>query len=142
LIFAVTFAILNKSKILGGKSGIDVIVAMVVGLLGLQQPFLREFFAQLFPRLGVGIGVLLALIILVGLFTLGHEGVFNIIFASIAFIIFLIVIISSQAGYSYMAWPWWQEYGNVIIWGVILIGIIVAFWVGGSKGKEEKAAHS
>ncbi len=137
LIFAVTFAILNKSKILGGKSGIDVIVALSVGLLALQQEFLRRFFYELFPRLGMGIGVILALSILIGLFIVeGKENIYMIILGSIAFIVFLVVIISTQSGFSFNSWSWWSQWGNLVVWGVILIGIIVAFSL--TKKSEKK----
>lgn len=129
LIFAVTFAILNKSKILGGKSAIDMIVAVVLGLLALQQQFLNRFFVELFPRLGMGIGVILTLVILIGLFMVeGKENVYMIIMGSIAFIVFLVVILSTQSGFSFGGtMGWWNQWGNIIVWGVILIGIIVAF---------------
>jgi hypothetical protein len=127
LIFAITFAVLNKSKILGGRSGIDIIVALSIGLLALQQDFLRRFFAELFPRLGMGIGVLITLVILVGLFFGAGEHVWMIILGSVAFIVFLVVVISTQSGFSFGAWGWWSQWGNLVIWGFILIGIVVAF---------------
>lgn len=135
LIFAVTFAVLNKSKILGGKTGIDVIVALCIGLLALQQEFLRDFFSELFPRLGMGIGVLITLVILVGLFiTSKSENVWMIILGTAAAIVFFVVIISTQSGFSPGAWPWWSQWGNIVVWGFILIGIIVAFSLA-NKGK-------
>ena len=140
LIFAVTFAVLNKSGILGKRAAIDVIVAIVVGLLALQQDFLRRFFAELFPRLGMGIGVLIALLILVGLFiTEKGENVWMIILGSMAFIVFLVVILSAQGGFSWGASSWWSQYGNLVVWGFILIGIIVAFSLSNTfKDKDEK----
>lgn len=139
LIFAVTYAILNKSGILGRKAGIDTIVALVVGLLALQQDFLRRFFAELFPRLGMGIGVILALAILVGLFIVSdQENVYMIILGSIAFIVFLVVIISTQSGFSFTSWGWWSQWGNLVIWGFILIGIIVAFTLANQGEKKPK----
>lgn len=138
LIFAITFAVLSKSKILGGRSGIDIIVALCVGLLALQQEFLRRFFSELFPRLGMGIGVLITLLILVGLFiTEEGKGTWMIILGSIAFIVFLVVIISTQSGFSWGAWGWWSQWGNLVIWGFILVGIIVAFALT-TKFKEEQ----
>lgn len=138
LIFAITYAVLNKSGILGRRAGIDVIVAVVVGLLALQQEFLRRFFSELFPRLGMGIGVMIALIILVGMFIVGeHQNIWMIILGSIAFIVFLVVIISTQGGFSPLGWGWWQQWGNIVVWGVVLIGIIVAFSLA-NIGKEQK----
>lgn len=140
LIFAVTFAVLNKSGILGRKGGVDTIVSLVVGLLALQQEFLRRFFAELFPRLGVGIGVMLALIILVGLFIMGgqSQATWMIILGAVGFIVFLVVIISTQSGFSFNSWSWWSQWGNTVIWGVILIGILVSFALA-NKGQTREA---
>ena len=68
LIFSVVFGILASTNILGKQKGVNVIVSLVVGLLALRLGFVQLFFAQIFPRLGVGIGVILALLILAVLF--------------------------------------------------------------------------
>jgi hypothetical protein len=72
LIFAVVFAIIQKTKVLGGENrGVSAIIAASVGLLSLQFDFVSTFFATIFPRVGVGIGIMLALVILLGIF---YEG--------------------------------------------------------------------
>jgi len=68
LIFAVIFAILEKSKILGDNRMIGSIVAASVGLLSLQFDFVSEFFAVIFPRFGIGISIFIVLLIMVGFF--------------------------------------------------------------------------
>ena len=68
LLFAVVFAILEKSKILGGNKPIMSIVAASIGLLALQFDFVSEFFAVIFPRFGVGISIFLVLLIMIGFF--------------------------------------------------------------------------
>ncbi|MFH1248872.1 MAG: hypothetical protein V1660_01865 [archaeon] len=129
LLFAVIFAVLNKSKILGGKTGIDMIVALSVGLLALQQQFMQRFFAELFPRLGMGVGVMLTLMILVGLFIVKdkNENIWMTILGSVAAIVFFVVILSTQGGFSIGASSWWMQWGNIVVWGIVLVGIIVAF---------------
>ena len=67
LVFVVTFAILQKSKILGdGKAQIDAIVGFVVGLLliGLPQP--RNIIVNIMPWMAVGIAIILTFLILYG----------------------------------------------------------------------------
>ena len=64
LIFAVVYAILDKSKILGDNTTIGAIVAAAIGLLALQFDFVPEFFAVIFPRFGIGISIFIVLIII------------------------------------------------------------------------------
>ncbi|MCK4649748.1 hypothetical protein KAT36_00810 [Candidatus Pacearchaeota archaeon] len=69
LIFAVVFAILKKTGILGDENdGILAIIAVALGLLSLQFDFVSEFFAVIFPRFGIGLSIFLVLIILAGFF--------------------------------------------------------------------------
>lgn len=125
LVFAVVFAILNKSKILGSKAGVDTIVAAVVGLLALQWDFMPRFFAELFPRLGMGIGVLLALLILIGLFMHHGQNVWLIILGCIGFIVWLVVIIQTQTAFSFTSWTWWQQAKWPIVFLLVAIALIV-----------------
>jgi len=69
LIFAVVYAILEKSKILGPDNrGVWAIIAVSIGLLSLQFDFVSTFFAIIFPRFGVGLSVFLVLLIFIGFF--------------------------------------------------------------------------
>lgn len=69
LIFAVVFAILKKTKILGNENdGILAIISVAVGLLSLQFDVVSEFYAVIFPRFGVGLSIFLVLIIFIGFF--------------------------------------------------------------------------
>lgn len=130
LIFAVVFAILQKSRVLGAHRGIDAIVAISIGMLSLQWDFMPRFFSELFPRLGMAIAVLLSLIILVGLFiTKESRNVYYIILASVAFIIFIVMLSYTYGGFSFASNSWWQQWGGGIIALVVIIGIIVALVV-------------
>lgn len=74
LLFAVVFAVLNKSKILGENVAIEAIVAAAIGLLALQFDIVSNFFAVMFPRFGVGLAIFLGLILLFGLFFQKKDG--------------------------------------------------------------------
>ncbi len=74
LMFAVVFAILQKTKILGDNKTIEAIIAAAIGLLALQFDFVSEFFAVIFPRFGIGLAIFLVLIILLGFFITGENG--------------------------------------------------------------------
>jgi Zn-dependent protease with chaperone function len=68
LIFALVYGILTKTTILGNNKGINVVLAIAIGLMALQFNFVSYFFAEIFPRLGVGLAILLVMTVLLGAF--------------------------------------------------------------------------
>lgn len=138
LVFAVVYAILNRSKVLGAKPAIDTIVALAVSLLSLQWDFMPRFFAELFPRTAMGVAVLLVLLILVGLFA-QFEGsnAWNVLFAVAGFIIFIVVMLQTYGGFNWFSGnTWWYAHGIEVISGVIVVIIFAAIILGGKSHKE------
>ena len=68
LIFAMIFAILSRMQIFKENRAVNGIVALVVGLMALQFEFVPRFFSEVFPRLGVGLSIILVVLILTGMF--------------------------------------------------------------------------
>jgi hypothetical protein len=133
LIFAVVFAILEKSKVLSSldreNSIIEAIVSAAIGLLSLQFDFVSEFFAIIFPRFGVGLSIFLVLLIILGLFHKddGDKGVINKPLAAISWLVGVGVVIWALSA--------WDEWGNIggfggwfseYLWALIVLGIIIA----------------
>jgi len=94
LIFAIVFGILTKIKLFGAENkGLNAVVAIVVGLLSLQFSFVPIFFSEIFPRMGIGLSVILAVFILVGLFLPSQsETSSNWLMLAVGVIVFLVVI--------------------------------------------------
>jgi hypothetical protein len=70
VIFAVTFGILERLGLFGDQSrAINAVIGLSVGFLAIQSDFVSTFFAELFPKFGLGIAIILAAIIFVGMFT-------------------------------------------------------------------------
>jgi hypothetical protein len=66
LIFAVVYAILSKSGILQRNKGINTIVAASIGLLALQYDQVPLFFANVFPKFGILLSLVLVILLLMG----------------------------------------------------------------------------
>lgn len=67
LVFVLMFAILEKTKVLGdGKTQIDAIVALVLGLILIVTPGPRDMIVGILPWLAVGVAVILTFMILYG----------------------------------------------------------------------------
>lgn len=98
LIFALVFGILTKVKLFPDNKPINAVIAIAIGLLSLQFNFVPLFFSEIFPRLGVGLAVILALFILVGLF-LPQDYTKGNWFLLIVGIIVFVVVITKTFGY-------------------------------------------
>ena len=143
LIFAVVFGVLTATNVLSGNKGVNVLVALVIGLLALRLDFVPLFFAEVFPRLGVGLAVFLVLMILVGAFIpegKGRTAMFW-IFTGIGAVIAIIVLSGSFGAYG---WTDGFVDSDLIVWIVsiaLFIGVIVAVVV--SKGdKSDKSKEN
>lgn len=144
LIFAVVFGIISYMNLFKKNKGVQVIIAIVLGLLAIQADFFSDFLAAISPRLGVGIVILLVLLILTGLFIPEKsQGTVGWILMGVGVIIFLIVLGSSYKSLPFFgSGSFWGD--DLIAWLVLvglLIGVIVAVVVGSSNSKENKVAE-
>jgi Na+(H+)/acetate symporter ActP len=137
LIFAVMYAILEKSGILGDNKGIMVIVSISIGLLSLQFDFVPEFFAVIFPRFGVGISIFLALIIFIGFFWKQDE-------THGSWIGYVIGI--GIAIWALSSWDQWGRYGMGFggwfaenIWALLVLGVVIGMIVWMTRGEKKKS---
>ena len=142
LIFAVIYGILSSTNILGGNRGIQVIIAIVIGMMALQFTFVPELFRQIFPRLGVGLAVLVSLLILIGLFFTKEDMAKwgGYILMGVGFVIFIIII--AQAFENFGAFGGLSgDYAGWVILAVLFIGIIIAVASSGDS-EEDKSKHT
>ena len=135
LIFALVFGLLVKVNIFGTKQNpntwVNSIIALATALMALQFDIVSIFFAEIFPRFGVALSIILVILVLGGLFmpTNKDSNWFMVALAVVVFVIIGIVIFNSTAslgwgvggpGLSYM----WSKYGSVIIFAILVIAII------------------
>tara|TARA_Y100000310_G_scaffold197013_2_gene197107 strand:+ start:550 stop:1089 length:540 start_codon:yes stop_codon:yes gene_type:complete len=143
LIFALVFAILQKSKVLGDaekSKGINAVISLAVALLALQFDAVPFFFQILFPKLGIALSIILAAMILVGLFvdfndSSGKRTGASLILFSVGGILFIIILLQSFNDYSWWVGSWWQMNISAIVAGIILIVFIAVVINSGSTEK-------
>ena len=134
LIFAIIFAILEKTGILGENKFIMSVVSVAAGLLALQYDFVPEFFAVIFPRFGIGLSIFLVLLIMLGFF---YSEELN--KGKVAWIGWVVGIgvaiwaISSWDQWSGNFGGWFSEY----IWAIIILAALVAIIIVVGKGDED-----
>jgi hypothetical protein len=129
LIFAVVFAILKKTKILGeDNDGILAIIAVALGLLSLQFDFVSEFFAVVFPRFGIGLSLFLVLLIFVGFFMKKDND--EDMFKKMGWMGYLIGI--GVVIWALSEWDEWNNFGGFggwfseNIWALLILGGVIA----------------
>ena len=140
LIFSVVFGILASTNIIGKQKGVNVIVSIVIGLLAIRLGFVQLFFTQLFPSLGVGLAVILALLIMTGLFVNTREAKYWMYgIAGIAIIIWIIVVVNSFESVGWLGGygSYIGDYSGLIIGAVLLIGVIIAVVASKSEGSSD-----
>ena len=132
LIFSVVFGILSKINMFGAdKKGLNVVIAASVALLSLQFNFVTLFFSDIFPRLGVGLSVILAFFILVGLFLPSGPSNANFLLLGVGIITFLVVIGKSFGDFGYGTDLWYYISANLPwILGVVVVIAAVGAVVG------------
>ncbi|MEK6832494.1 MAG: hypothetical protein AABY32_00475 [Nanoarchaeota archaeon] len=147
LIFALVFGLLMKLNIFASKEnpnkGINVIIALTVAFMSLQFDMVSIFFAEIFPRFGVALSIILVILILGGLFMPRNteNNWFMVALAGVVFVIIGTVIYNSLQvfgwgvggpGLSYF----WSKYGALIIFAVLIMAIIAITL--GPKKRETK----
>ena len=130
LIFAIIFAILDKTKILGENKAIEAIIGIAVGLLALQFDIVSTFFADIFPKFGVGLALFLVLVIVLGFFTKKEDVNKNMKW--IGYVIGAFVVIWALSSWNFWGignttffWQIQQYLGWIILAGLIIFVIIM-----------------
>ena len=135
LIFALIYGILSNMKLLGENRGVHVIIALALGLLSLYGDYLPNFVASFAPSLAIGLSILLAAIILFGLFMGGDaklEWIKYVLFG-ISALVFIIVAYSSLNDTSFVGSWAWQQYAPAVIVLLVIAGLIAIVVSSGKK---------
>lgn len=137
LIFALVFGILTKLKLFEENKSINAIIAISVALMSIQFNFVSVFFSELFPRMGVGLSIILALIILLGLFIPDKGWVTYTIFG-VSGIIFLIVLIKTSSAVGWSSGYWWSSNWEYITVAIFILVLFALALTSGDKASSSK----
>lgn len=149
LIFALSYAILTKIKVLGESRGASLIIAIAIGLLSIQYVTVSTFFREIFSNFSIAVAVLLVAMILAGAFIEG-ESSYKWIFFGVGAFLFLIVVLTSLSDWKFVGSWWWSRYASTIIILIAVIGGVVAVVAkkggggegGGGGGGGGRGGHS
>lgn len=136
LIFAMVYGVLTQTKIFKeNRGGVNAIIALVVALMALQFDFVSTFFSEFFPRVGVGLVVILGALIILGLFT-GPKLGSGIMFG-LAGVIFLIVVFQSFGDLGTTGGNFLINYWPNLLVAALIIGAFIVI-IATSAPKKDK----
>lgn len=135
LIFSLVFGILSITKLFEQNKAVNGIIALVIGLMALQFELVPRFFAELFPRLGVGLGVILVVIILLGLFLPKANWVVYTLFG-VAAVVLIVVLYKTASGVGWEGGYWWTNNWELVAGGVFVL-IVIGTIIGASNPSKE-----
>jgi hypothetical protein len=138
IIFSMIFGILTKMKIFKESKAVNAIIALAVALMALQFGFVTNFFSQIFPRLGVGLAVILGVLIITGLFADPDSNLVNYVLLGIGVITIAIVIIQSAGALGWASGQWWQDNWQLVV-GAIVVFILIAIVIGANSNSKAPA---
>jgi hypothetical protein len=141
LIFALVFGVLTRTQIFKDNKMVNGIIALSVALMSLQFDFVPTFFSQIFPRVGIGLAIILGILIIVGLFIDTKSNVINYVLLGIGVIIIGLIVIQSAGALGWSSGEWWQENWQMVI-GAIFLLILVGLIIGtGSKSDKSTTTY-
>jgi len=137
LVFAIVFAIIEKTKLFGDeRKGVDVTVALIIGLLFITQTSLVNTLNSFLPKIALFIIIAVMVLILFGLFGASVEHGFRgilLLFGAIASLVAIYWGLSPSLGFQL---PYWIEYNWDIIVTLIIILIFIFIIAGSGKSKK------
>ena len=140
LIFALVNGILTRINLFNENKAINAIISLVVGLLALQFDFVPRFFAEVFPRLGVGLAIILVILIIVGLFIdPENKGIMYTLLGIGGIITVIILVQSGLFSDSYIGY-WFYDNWPTIAW-IVGIVVVIAIIASASSGKKTEPYH-
>lgn len=122
LIFALVFVTISNMKLFGENKGVSAVIALCVGLLALQFNVVSLFFSEIFPRVGIALSIMLAVMIILGLFIDPDQKWTKYMLLGMAFITLFIVLF--QQAYS----SFWYDifyFFDAKTFSWLMLGIIV-----------------
>ncbi len=136
IIFALIFAILNQIKLFEKNKAVNTIIALAVGFMALQFDFVPRFFSEVFPRLGIGLAIILIIIILIGMFMDTKNTGLMITLMAVGGIIAVVVLITTAGSLGFSSGYWWEENWGTIL-GVIVVLVLVGMVIFSGEKKEK-----
>ena len=142
LIFALVFGILTQLRLFKDNTTINAIIALSVGLMALQFDFVPRFFAEIFPRLGVGIIIILIIMILTGLFMNPEDKWQMYIMWAVSVIVVIVILLQTAGTVGWFGFLPWLGFNWPAVLAVVAFLVILAIVIGSSRPSSQTEMKS
>ena len=144
IIFALVFGILTQSNIFKENRTINAILALAVGLLSLQFDVVPIFFSELFPRVGIGLAVILVILIFTALFLNPSDKWQMYILWGVGVVTVIVILLQTAwaTGFGFSSYLPFLGYYWDEIFALIAIAIVIAVIIISGKDKSETGMDS
>ena len=135
LIFAIIYGILEKTKLFKENKAINPVIGFIVALISIQFDVIPIFFSEIFPRVGIGLVILLISLIFLG-FIIPKENWANYTLFGIGALILIVILVKTAGSLGWSTGYFFSQYWQTIAGGIfilVVLGVIVA----ASRPKEE-----
>ncbi len=136
LIFAVITGILTRTNFFNENKSVNVIIAFTVSLMALQFDFVSVFFSEIFPRVGVGLAIILTVLIVAGFFFDPEASWIMYILFGLGMAIVIVILVQSGIATGSSIAYWIRDNSGLLI-GSLIILIILIILVSSSKKSED-----
>jgi len=134
LVFTLVFAVLQKIQLFGKEAKkMNVIIALVLALLFLQNPYLLFLTQRLLPNISFFLIIFLMFLLLIGIFLGGSYSGLSGSATALAFIVSIIAVITALStdfldGYGILDWWYTFDPGfRSLLWFGLIVIIIIVF---------------
>lgn len=137
LVFTLVFAILEKIQILGaGKKNLNIIVALILALLFLQNSYLIFLLQRFLPNISLFLIIFLTFLLMFGIFGKGEFKGMSGLALTVAFFVSLIAVIiaisTDLMPYGFMSTLLDFYYSinpgtRMLVWVILIFAIIIVF---------------
>jgi hypothetical protein len=134
LIFSLVFVILSTMKVFQQNRWVNGIIALSVGLMALQFDFVPIFFSEIFPRLGVGLAIMLVILIVGGFFVDPEKTSVTYVLLVVGVIILITILVTTAGNLGWTSAYEWRSHMGEIIFAIVFLAAI-GIIVGVSSGK-------
>jgi peptidoglycan/LPS O-acetylase OafA/YrhL len=137
LLFSIVFALLTQTGIFREAKGINAIIAVSVALMALQFNLVSTFFSEIFPRVGVGLSIVLIIMIFTGMFFNTKSKTLMWAMLAIGALIVVVILVQTSGALGWSSGIWWYENWKTIAFLVGFVAVLAIIVGAGQPSDKE-----